>query len=146
MTETTAGSTLRETPLAGLHRELGARMVSFAGYSMPVQYPTGIIAEHKWTREHAGLFDVSHMGPAFLTLTERSGDPDADHDAVAAIAERLIPGDIRGLKPGQIRYTVLLNEEGGVLDDLMIARPPRRPHRAASTSSSTPRPRRRISP
>jgi aminomethyltransferase len=122
--DTTAGSTLRETPLTGLHRELGARMVPFAGYSMPVQYPTGIIAEHKWTREHAGLFDVSHMGPAFLTLTERSGDPDADHDAVAAIAERLTPGDIRGLRPGQIRYTVLLNQEGGVLDDLMIARPP----------------------
>jgi aminomethyltransferase len=121
--ETATATSLRETPLTGLHRELGARMVEFAGYSMPVQYPTGIIAEHKWTREHAGLFDVSHMGPSFLTLAERSGDPDADHEAIAAIAEELTPGDIRGLKPGQIRYTLLLNQEGGVLDDLMIARP-----------------------
>ncbi len=123
MAEITPAKTLRETPLAGLHRELGARMVEFAGYSMPVQYPTGIIAEHKWTRDHAGLFDVSHMGPAFLTLADRSGDPDADHEAIAAIAEELTPGDIRGLTPGQIRYTLLLNQDGGILDDLMIARP-----------------------
>jgi len=114
---------LRETPLAGAHRALGARMVPFAGYAMPVQYPTGIIAEHTWTREHAGLFDVSHMGPSFLKLNEPSGDPQADHDAIAGIVETLVPGDIRGLKPGQIRYTLLLNQRGGILDDLMIARP-----------------------
>jgi aminomethyltransferase len=115
---------LRETPLAGEHRALGARMVPFAGYAMPVQYPTGIIAEHTWTRQHAGLFDVSHMGPAFLELNERSGNAEADHAAVAALVEPLVSGDIHGLKPGQIRYTLLLNTEGGILDDLMIARPP----------------------
>jgi aminomethyltransferase len=114
---------LRETPLAATHRALGARMVPFAGYAMPVQYPTGILAEHKWTREHAGLFDVSHMGPSFLTLVKPSGDGEADHAAVASIVEALTPGDIRGLKPGRIRYTLLMSEEGGVLDDLMVARP-----------------------
>jgi aminomethyltransferase len=98
-------------------------MVPFAGYSMPVQYASGIIAEHKWTREHAGLFDVSHMGPSFLQLRMPSGDSEADHAAVAALIEPLVPGDIRGLKPGQVRYTVLLNDSGGILDDLMVARP-----------------------
>jgi len=114
---------LLETPLAAVHRALGARMVPFAGYSMPVQYPAGIIAEHKWTREHAGLFDVSHMGPSLLRLTAPSGDPDADHVAIAAIIEPLVSGDIRSLRPGQLRYTLLLNETGGILDDLMIGRP-----------------------
>ena len=98
-------------------------MVPFSGYSLPVQYPTGIIAEHKWCREHAGLFDVSHMGPSFLVLDQKSGDGEADHAAIAALIEPLICGDIRGLKPGQVRYTLLLNETGGALDDLMIARP-----------------------
>ena len=123
MTEAEPEASLRETLLANNHRALGARMVPFAGYEMPVQYPTGIIAEHNWTRTHAGLFDVSHMGPSFLVLNERTGDPDADHDAVAGILETLVSGDIRGLKPGQIRYTLLLNEEGGIFDDLMVARP-----------------------
>jgi aminomethyltransferase len=106
------------------HIKLGGRMVPFSGYSLPVQYPTGIIAEHKWTREHAGLFDVSHMGPSFLTLSNGSGEADADHLAVAAIIEPLICGDIRALKPGQLRYTLLLNEEGGARDDLMVGRSP----------------------
>jgi len=123
MAEPAPGQDLRETPLAALHRALGARMVPFAGYAMPVQYPTGIIAEHNHVRAHAGLFDVSHMGPSFLSLKERSGDVDADHAAIAAIVETLVPGDIRGLKPGQIRYTLLLNQTGGILDDLMVARP-----------------------
>ena len=114
---------LKTTPFTERHVALGGRMVPFGGYSMPVQYPSGIIAEHKWTREHAGLFDVSHMGPSFLLLNARSGDPDTDHQAVAALVEPLICGDIKGLKPGQIRYTLLLNETGGALDDLMIARP-----------------------
>jgi aminomethyltransferase len=114
---------LLETPLAAAHRALGARMVPFAGYAMPVQYPTGIIAEHKWTRERAGLFDVSHMGPSLLRLTAPSGDAEADHAAIAAIVEPLVSGDIRSLKPGQLRYTLLLNEAGGILDDLMIGRP-----------------------
>ncbi len=116
--------TLKTVILNDRHLALGGRMVPFSGYTLPVQYPSGIIAEHKWTREHAGLFDVSHMGPAFLTLNQRSGDPDADHAAVAAIVEPLVCGDIRGLKPGQLRYTLLLNESGGTLDDLMIARSP----------------------
>jgi aminomethyltransferase len=98
-------------------------MVPFAGYRMPVQYPTGIIAEHQWTRAHAGLFDVSHMGPSVLALKDRSGDAEADHRAVAAIAETLVSGDIGGLRHGQLRYTLLMNEEGGVVDDLMIGRP-----------------------
>jgi aminomethyltransferase len=98
-------------------------MVPFAGYSMPVQYPTGIIAEHKWTREHAGLFDVSHMGPSFLLLAEKSGNSGSDHATVAALVEPLVSGDIRALKPGQMRYTLLLDETGGILDDLMIGRP-----------------------
>ena len=98
-------------------------MVPFAGYDMPVQYRDGVLKEHLWTREHAGAFDVSHMGPAFLTLTDRSGDAEADHCAVAAIAETLVCGDIRGLKPGQLRYTLLLNDDGGMIDDLMIGRP-----------------------
>ena len=98
-------------------------MVAFAGYAMPVQYPMGILKEHLWTREQAGVFDVSHMGPAFLDLREKTGDAEADHAAVAAIAETLVCGDIKGLKPGQLRYTLLLNDAGGMLDDLMIGRP-----------------------
>ena len=104
------------------HRALGGRMVPFSGYSLPVQYPTGIIAEHKWTREHAGLFDVSHMGPSFLRVTAPTGDAEADHRAVAALIEPLVSADIVGLKPGQLRYAVLLNDSGGTLDDLMIGR------------------------
>lgn len=114
---------LKTVLLNDRHVALGGRMVPFSGYSLPVQYPTGIIAEHKWTREHAGLFDVSHMGPSFLVLDEKSGDGEADHAAVAALVEPLICGDIRGLKPGQVRYTLLLNDAGGTYDDLMIARP-----------------------
>jgi aminomethyltransferase len=116
---------LKTTPLNAQHRAMGGRMVPFAGYSMPVQFKDGVLNEHKWTRTHAGVFDVSHMGPCFLTLTEKSGDPEADHAAISALIEPLITGDIAGLKPGQIRYTVLLNEEGGMLDDLMVARPSR---------------------
>ena len=117
MADETQPDNLLETPLARLHREAGARMVPFAGYAMPVQYPTGIIAEHGWTREHAGLFDVSHMGQARLV--------GPDHASVAAALEALVPADIAGLGFGQQRYTQLLNEEGGILDDLMVARPAR---------------------
>jgi aminomethyltransferase len=116
---------LKTVLLDGKHRALSGRMVPFSGYELPVQYPSGIIAEHKWTREHAGLFDVSHMGPSFLELTNPTGDAAADHAAVAALVEPLICGDIANLKPGQIRYTLLLDATGGVLDDLMIARSPR---------------------
>ena len=121
LTDTPADD-LKRVLLDGKHRALGGRMVPFSGYELPVQYPTGIIAEHKWTREHVGLFDVSHMGPSFLELSQRTGDPDADHAAIAALVEPLICGDLKGLKPGQIRYTLLLNQSGGALDDLMVAR------------------------
>ncbi len=117
------GESLKSTPLSASHVALGARMTPFAGYAMPVQYPAGILKEHLWTRTHAGLFDVSHMGPAWLELTLPSGDGEADHRAVAALIEPLVCGDIRGLKPGQLRYTLLLNDKGGMLDDLMIGRP-----------------------
>ena len=109
---------LKTTPLYAQHVAAGGRMVPFGGYSLPVQYPSGIMTEHKWCREHAGLFDVSHMGPGFLVLNHPSGDAEADHAAVAAIIEPLISGDIAGLKPGQVRYTLLLNEQGGALDAL----------------------------
>ncbi|MDB5481351.1 MAG: hypothetical protein JWO83_2404 [Caulobacteraceae bacterium] len=117
------GEALKRTPLADAHVALGAKMTPFAGYDMPVQYPAGILKEHLWTRAHAGVFDVSHMGPAFLELADRSGDPEADHRAVAALIEPLVCGDIRGLKPGQLRYTLLLNQGGGMVDDLMVGRP-----------------------
>jgi aminomethyltransferase len=106
------------------HIKLGGRMVPFSGYSLPVQYPTGIIAEHKWTREHAGLFDVSHMGPSFVVLEGTPDNPDAGHAEVASLIEPLISGDIANLKPGQLRYTLLLNDEGGTRDDLMVGRSP----------------------
>jgi len=116
---------LKTTPLYQQHVAAGGRMVPFGGYSLPVQYPAGIMAEHRWTREHAGLFDVSHMGPSFLQLNKPSGDAEADHAAVAAIVEPLVCGDILALKPGQVRYTLLLNDQGGTIDDLMVARSPR---------------------
>ena len=104
------------TPLYDLHVALSARIVEFAGYDMPVQYPTGIIAEHNHTRAAAGLFDVSHMGQAVL-----SGE---SHEAVARALETLVPGDILGLKPAQIRYTQFTAADGGTLDDLMVTRLP----------------------
>ncbi len=105
---------LKTTPLHDLHVALGARMVPFAGYSMPVHYPDGIIAEHRHCRARAGLFDVSHMGQAFLAARD-GGDP-------AAALERLCPGAIATLRPGRMRYTLLLNDAGGILDDLMVTR------------------------
>jgi aminomethyltransferase len=99
----------RELPLDVWHRARGARMVEFAGYRMPVQYAEGIIAEHLWTRENAGLFDVSHMGQLGV----------AGKGAVEAL-ESLLPGDIAALKPGRMRYSLLLGENGGILDDLMV--------------------------
>ena len=98
-------------PLDALHRELGGRMVGFAGYAMPIQFE-GIIAEHNWTREQAGLFDVSHMGQLEF----------ASYDDTAL--ERLLPGDLKALVHGQLRYSMLLNDTGGILDDLMVTRRP----------------------
>jgi aminomethyltransferase len=105
---------LKRTILYGEHAALGAKLVPFAGYEMPVQYPTGILTEHNWTRTSAGLFDVSHMGQAFLV--------GPDHASTAAAMEKLVPADIASLKPHQIRYSQFLNPEGGILDDLMITR------------------------
>lgn len=110
-----APAALLKTPLHALHVELGAKMVPFAGYDMPVQYARGVLGEHTHTRAQAGLFDVSHMGQAYLV--------GPDHATVARAFEALVPGDIEGLAPGQQRYTVLLNGEGGIIDDLMVTRP-----------------------
>ena len=101
---------LRTTPLDMLHRSLGAKMVPFAGYSMPVQYGPGVMAEHLYCRAKAALFDVSHMGQFSLR------GPGA-----AAALETMVPGEFQALKPGRQRYTLLLNEAGGIIDDLMVA-------------------------
>lgn len=114
---------LKRTALYDLHVQEGAKLVPFAGYEMPVQFPAGVKEEHLWTRSQAGLFDVSHMGPSFLTLASGTRADPAAHEEIAALIETLVPSDIRGLKPGQARLTVLLNEEGGILDDLIITRP-----------------------
>jgi aminomethyltransferase len=103
--------TLKTTPLNANHRRRGARMVGFGGYDMPVQYE-GVLAEHRWTREHAGLFDVSHMGQAKITGA----------DAIAQF-ERFVPGDYQALKAGKQKYSLLLNDRGGILDDLMAGKP-----------------------
>jgi aminomethyltransferase len=103
---------LLQLPLAGLHAALGARMVPFAGYAMPVQYPAGVMAEHLHTRAAAGLFDVSHMGQVILR---------GDMGAIARGLEALMPVDVAGLAPGRQRYGLLTNDAGGVLDDLMFA-------------------------
>ncbi|PQA87764.1 glycine cleavage system aminomethyltransferase GcvT [Hyphococcus luteus] len=114
--------TLKRTPLYDLHVSLGAKMVAFAGYEMPVQYPAGVLKEHLHTREKAGLFDVSHMGQAYLKTTEAPLGSQEAHEKIAAAIETLVPGEIRKLKQGGMRYTTLLSEEGGVLDDLMVTR------------------------
>lgn len=101
--------TLKTTPLDALHREYGAKMVPFAGYSMPVQYKAGVLQEHLHTRSQAGLFDVSHMGQARLLGSK-----------AAEAMETLVPGDIAGLGAGNMRYTLLTNDAGGILDDLMV--------------------------
>src|SRR5471032_679593 len=100
---------LKKTPLHALHLALGAKMVPFAGYEMPVQYPAGVLKEHLHTRDKAGLFDVSHMGQAFLC-----GD--------TAALERVTPADVAGLKDGMQRYGLLLTEVGTIKDDFMFSR------------------------
>jgi aminomethyltransferase len=107
----TADQPLLKTPLHAMHIEAGAKMVPFAGYDMPVQYAGGIIREHTHTRSQAGLFDVSHMGQARLIGRN-----------IAAALEALVPSDMQALPSAQQRYTVLVNEKGGVIDDLMVAR------------------------
>ena len=112
MAETPADQPLKRTPLHAAHLAMGARMVPFAGYDMPVQYTEGVLKEHLWTREHAGLFDVSHMGQARL----RGVSPRSAFEAV-------VPGDFINLPPGRQKYSVLLNRTGGIVDDLMAGRP-----------------------
>ena len=114
---TPSDAPLKRTPLYDLHVSLGAKMVPFAGYDMPVQYPLGVLKEHLHTREKAGLFDVSHMGQAFIIVDDLS------HDSVARAFEALVPADIVNLKPGQQRYTQFLDDSGNILDDLMVSRP-----------------------
>ena len=97
-------------PLDAWHRSRGGRMVAFAGYHMPIQYE-GIMAEHLWCREHAGLFDVSHMGQLVFT-----------GKGAAQALEAVLPGDVAGLGEGRMRYSLLLGEGGGILDDLMFTR------------------------
>src|SRR3982751_5801771 len=101
---------LDKLPLDSWHRSRSARMVPFAGYEMPVQYE-GIMAEHLWTRENAGLFDVSHMGQLFV-----------HGRSVDAALERITPGDFRDAKDMKPKYSLLLNEEGGIIEDLMATR------------------------
>ena len=106
---------LERTVLYDLHVDLGAKLVPFAGYDMPVQYPMGVMKEHLHTRAAAGLFDVSHMGQ--ILLTAKSGRVE---DAALAL-ERLVPVDVAGLKEGRQRYAMFTNDAGGILDDLMVA-------------------------
>jgi aminomethyltransferase len=100
---------LLRTPLYELHRSLGAKFVEFAGYEMPVQFPEGIIAEHRHTRTKVSLFDVSHMGQVAI-----------GQSGAAKLLERLVPSDVVGLAPGQVRYSVLLNAAGGIIDDITV--------------------------
>jgi aminomethyltransferase len=111
----TSDEALKHTPLHALHMELRARMVPFAGYDMPVQYPPGVLKEHLHARAGAGLFDVSHMGQ--IVIRAKSGDV---RDAARAL-ERLVPVDILDLAPGRLRYAFFTNAHGGILDDLMVA-------------------------
>lgn len=105
---------LLKTPFYDMHVAAGGKMVPFAGYSMPVQYPLGIMKEHTHTREKAGLFDVSHMGQAYIR-SKNGQDP-------ALAIEELMPSALAVLKPGKMRYSVLLNDQGGIEDDLMVTR------------------------
>ena len=102
---------LRHTPLHALHVELGAKVVPFAGYEMPIQYPAGILTEHSHTRAKAGLFDVSHMGQVMLR-----------GEGAARAIEALVPGDIAGLEIGRMRYTQFTKDDGGILDDILVTR------------------------
>ncbi len=107
---------INKTALYDFHVAQGAKMVPFAGYAMPVQYPLGVMKEHLHCRENAGLFDVSHMGQAFLIAK------DGTFETAAKALEKIVPCDVSSLEPGQQRYTQFLNEDGGILDDLMVSR------------------------
>ena len=108
---------LKKTPLYEWHVKNGGQMVPFAGYELSVQYAPGILKEHLHVRSSAGLFDVSHMGIAYISSKDGAFEP------IASALEKLVPADIAGLSAGQQRYTQLLNANGGILDDLMVWRP-----------------------
>lgn len=110
------GDALKRTPLHAFHQAHGVRMVPFAGYEMPVQYAGGILEEHRWTRSNASLFDIGHMGEVHLSAA------DGRHDTIAIALETLVPADVVGMKVGHQRYTQLLNDDGGIIDDLMMTR------------------------
>ena len=116
MAQSTSEDTLNKTVLNGLHRELGAKMVPFAGYEMPVQYPMGVMQEHLHCRAQAGLFDVSHMGQVLLTPQDGKTQEDA-----ARALETLVPVNVLDLKEDRQRYALFTAENGGILDDLMVA-------------------------
>ena len=103
---------IKKTPLYNLHIQHGAKMVEFAGYQMPIQYKSGIIQEHKFTRENAGIFDVSHMGQLFITGSDQLTDD----------LEKIFPVNLKNLKINQSKYSFLLNEQGGIYDDLIITK------------------------
>ncbi len=102
---------MKQTPLHAVHGALKAKMAEFAGYDMPIQYETGVLTEHNWTRGHAGVFDVSHMGQLLIVGTGAAG-----------FLEALTPAAVESLKPGAAKYSVLMNEDGGMIDDLIITR------------------------
>ena len=102
----------KKTPLYNLHIQHGAKMVEFAGYQMPIQYKSGIIQEHKFTRENAGIFDVSHMGQLFITGS----------DQLTEDLEKIFPVNLKNLKTNQSKYSFLMNEHGGIYDDLIITK------------------------
>ena len=103
---------IKKTPLYNLHIQHGAKMVEFAGYQMPIQYKSGIIQEHKFTRENAGIFDVSHMGQLFIIGSDQLTDD----------LEKIFPVNLKNLKINQSKYTFLMNEQGGIYDDLIITK------------------------
>ena len=103
---------IKKTPLYNLHIQHGAKMVEFAGYQMPIQYKSGIIQEHKFTRENAGIFDVSHMGQLFITGS----------DQLSNDLEKIFPVNLKNLKINQSKYSFLMNEQGGIYDDLIITK------------------------
>ena len=103
---------IKKTPLYNLHIQHGAKMVEFAGYQMPIQYKSGIIQEHKFTRENAGIFDVSNMGQLFITGSDQLTDD----------LEKIFPVNLKNLKINQSKYSFLMNEQGGIYDDLIITK------------------------
>ena len=120
MTDPTASAALARTPLDGLHRELGARMGAFAGYDMPIQYPAGLKAEHLHARARCALFDVSHMGQVRVSSADPSQSDDIE--SIGASLARALPLDFVDWAPGRQKYSFLLNDAGGIDDDLMIVR------------------------